>query len=255
MDKICQNCDREFQTHPSAVGRFCSKRCDYDWRKKQPRKLNLVEARCIGCKKLFKAYASANRLCCGATCRAEHVGILLHERAQEEDFEPRFWEKVEKGPGCWIWTGARSENYGHFKKHGKVCRAHVVSYELATGNPVPYRMYVLHRCDNPPCVNPAHLFLGDHQANMTDKKTKNRASRPPRGEANWNAKLTEQGVRAILVDLDRGVARPAIADKYNVSVATIAHIATGRRWGWVRVRSRAPMRHRRLRDRTQLSES
>lgn len=86
----------------------------------------------------------------------------------------RFWSKVDKGPGCWTWTGA-TQNYGYgaVTIHGLTRRAHRVSWELAHG-PIPDGLHVCHRCDNPPCVNPDHLFLGTAQDNVDDKDAKGR---------------------------------------------------------------------------------
>jgi hypothetical protein len=94
---------------------------------------------------------------------------------QRRPLSDRFWEKVEKGEGCWLWTAATSGGYGVINlgyKEG-IRRAHVVAYELTFG-PVG-NQWVLHRCDNPPCVRPDHLFLGDVVANNQDKFDKGRS--------------------------------------------------------------------------------
>jgi hypothetical protein len=89
----------------------------------------------------------------------------------------RFWAKVEKGDGCWLWTGARTDKrYGTFKTD-KTRYAHRVSYELAYGE-IPNGLQVCHRCDNPPCVNPSHLFVGTRSDNMQDAKQKGRYRNP-----------------------------------------------------------------------------
>lgn len=89
----------------------------------------------------------------------------------------RFWARVVKGDGCWVWTGARNaQGYGRMTAGSRgagYLRAHRVSWELANG-PVPKGLWVLHRCDNPPCVNPAHLWLGTRLDNMRDCSAKGR---------------------------------------------------------------------------------
>lgn len=85
----------------------------------------------------------------------------------------RFWVKVEKSAGCWLWRGARGpRGYGHFKIQ-QIERAHRVAFAIANG-PIPADMFVLHRCDVPTCVNPAHLFLGTQADNMADRDRKGR---------------------------------------------------------------------------------
>jgi hypothetical protein len=99
--------------------------------------------------------------------------------------EQRFWAKVAKGDGCWEWTGCRHHQwrYGHFRKEGKNVQAHRFSWELAHGRPVPDGMMVCHSCDNPPCVNPAHLFLGTAKDNVRDMLSKGRGRSGARNAA------------------------------------------------------------------------
>lgn len=89
----------------------------------------------------------------------------------------RFWEKVRKSDGCWEWTGSRNAaGYGKLSEGAAGSprlRAHRVSWELANG-PVPAGLWVLHRCDNPPCVRPDHLWLGTRLDNMQDCARKGR---------------------------------------------------------------------------------
>lgn len=97
---------------------------------------------------------------------------------------------------CWEWGGSRNANgYGQFFDGARVVGAHRWSYEHFVG-PIPDGLGALHKCDNPPCVNPAHLFLGNHVANVLDSVLKDRRARP-HGRENGRAKLAEEEVVAI----------------------------------------------------------
>lgn len=90
--------------------------------------------------------------------------------------EERFWSAVEKrGPTeCWEWKRSRSYGYGQFKFEGGGVRAHRYSWQLHNGKKIPNDLHVLHRCDNPPCVNPNHLFVGTPLDNTMDSVRKGR---------------------------------------------------------------------------------
>lgn len=101
------------------------------------------------------------------------------------DFTPeqvtRFWSRVDRSGGersCWPWIGYRDKwGYGGFTRFRKLL-AHRVAWTIANG-PIPDDMLVLHHCDNPPCCNPGHLFVGTHQDNMDDMAKKGRRWRRP----------------------------------------------------------------------------
>jgi hypothetical protein len=154
-----------------------------------------------------------------------------------DDMAERFWAKTEPaGGGCIEWVGGsrNRSGYGQFTVKGNsdfACRnqlAHRVAWYLHTGQPPAG--HVLHSCDNPACVNPAHLRIGDQLANMQDCVSRGRhggGARP--GERHHQAKLTTDEVRQIRSL--RGV-RPqrAVAKQFGVSATTIGQIMRGEKW-------------------------
>jgi len=161
-------------------------------------------------------------------------------RYTPDEFRAAFWERVAPGPGCWIWSGSRIHHgYGRVKRDRRLELAHRVAWELVNG-PVPDGLCVLHHCDNPPCVNPAHLFVGTNSDNILDAVAKGRAAhqshpeRVARGEGTAAAKLTAAQVIEIRqLHRPRRVSYPMLARRYGVSKQTIKNIVTGRWWRWL----------------------
>jgi len=147
----------------------------------------------------------------------------------------RFWAKVDQSAGddgCWNWTGAKAAGYGRFGKKSNVRYAHRFSYELHYGD-IPDKMLVCHRCDNPTCVNPKHLFLGTPLDNMRDKVQKGRA-KGGKGIRNARNKLTEAQVLTIR---DRWAAgeqnKRRLAREFGVCPQQITNIITGKHWSFL----------------------
>lgn len=92
----------------------------------------------------------------------------------ERDAGERFWEKVQKSDGCWLWTGAKnSRGYGVFTVMRRAFKAHRWSYAQSKGA-IAEKMDVCHTCDTPLCVRPDHLFAGTRRENMQDASRKGR---------------------------------------------------------------------------------
>ena len=145
---------------------------------------------------------------------------------------------VERAPDeCWEWAGARStRGYGELSMPGRrPAKAHQMAWEAVNG-PVPDGLWVLHHCDNPPCINPAHLYVGTHADNMRDMRERGRhwyrvnPDNVIRGERCGAAKLTADQVAAIRVLGTQGVTHRAIGVRFGVSRTAIGYILNGRTW-------------------------
>lgn len=146
----------------------------------------------------------------------------------------RFWKFVDKAAGdCWNWTGYRNAKgygvIGSFRDR-KNASAHRASWLLLRGD-IPAGLSVLHRCDNPPCVNPDHLFLGTAADNRADMLAKGRAV-ILRGERNGRAKLTRGDVEALRAEYVPGTKRviARLADDFGISPEQVRNIVSGRHW-------------------------
>lgn len=142
-----------------------------------------------------------------------------------------FEDRVDRSGTCHIWTGARDKDgYGFMKHKKKQRRAHRIAFTIENG-PIPEGQLVLHKCDNPPCVNPEHLFLGLVQDNSDDMVNKNRQAR---GEGHGRSKLTEDEVREIR---DRYIYRKVtlhqLAEEYGVYYTVIHKVVTREIWASV----------------------
>lgn len=153
----------------------------------------------------------------------------------------RFFAKVRITPGCWLWLGATDrKGYGRFsigpsrdihgRRRNSMRGAHQVSFEMHGGT-YEKGPCVLHRCDRPECVNPAHLFAGTLLDNVRDMDSKGRrVTRAHRGSAHPNSVLSEAAVLQIASRIRLGETQRALADEFGVCLATINHINTGRLW-------------------------
>lgn len=142
----------------------------------------------------------------------------------------RFEAKFYITPGCWIWTACRNKpGYGMIFagcKGDPAKLAHRVSYELYEGA-IPDGLMVLHRCDNPSCVNPSHLFLGTNDDNMKDMAAKGRASRML-GNKNPKTKIKEEDLILIKQAYKLGIHPRTLAEAFGVAREHIYGIIAGR---------------------------
>lgn len=141
-----------------------------------------------------------------------------------------FLRMQSSADGCWIYPSSRDrDGYATYKEARRATRAHRAAYLSAHGAlpPAPSN-YVLHRCDQPACVRPDHLFAGSARDNAIDAMQKDRHSR---GERNGASKLTPEQVKAIRRDART---QSAIAADYGIRQTTVSEIRSAYRWGHVR---------------------
>lgn len=164
--------------------------------------------------------------------------------------QKRFWSRVNKnGPlpdqlnphyanldCCWEWTAGKFQRgYGAIPLLNKTFKAHRISYCFHHGE-VPNDLFVCHHCDNPSCVRPSHLFLGDINANGFDMSIKGRATRtgptnPVKGERHHKAKLNSEKVKAIREEYSLGgTSHKKLGLKYGVRDTSIRMILIGKHW-------------------------
>ncbi len=172
---------------------------------------------CKGCGKEFRTIPAIIRAGGGKFCSRK----CTNKNYPRKDPLERFLKFVNKTPTCWIWTGSKRWGYGQFNLEWTEfpIGAHRASWILLKG-PIPDGLWVLHHCDNRPCVNPDHLFLGDVKDNGHDAAKKGRLAR----------KLTPEQVLKIKQELQNGIRQVDLAAKYGVSQPMISAIKVGISW-------------------------
>ena len=193
-------------------------------------KVERVEKVCPTCGRVFTVLpCHAHRVYCSRPCFLTRPLLSLAER---------FWAKVDKGAGCWTWKGYQTKDgYGQLGVGDNIAYAHRVAWELTHG-PIPVGLVICHHCDNPSCVNPAHLFLGTYTDNLRDCMAKGRfrnagTMRLQLGERNGNRKLTTQAVLEIRARCVDRASIAALARQYGVAECTIRRVASREAWAHV----------------------
>ncbi len=201
---------------------------------------------------------------CGSSITTAGLGRSLfwnerHAMPAKRPVEDRFWEKVDKScpNGCWEWTAKKKFGYGRFFVNGKFRQAHRVSYEMIVG-PIPDGLCACHKCDNPSCVRPEHIFLGTHAENMRDAVIKGRIpsgdrhilrrhperaargdrsgarmhpERLPRGEDNGYSRVTSSQVIAIRAAYaSGGVTQRELGERYGITQSNVSAILMRKTW-------------------------
>ena len=141
--------------------------------------------------------------------------------------------KIDEQTGCWNWLLSKnSDGYGQQGYKGKFWLAHRLAYQNNIGK-IPKGLCVLHHCDNPPCVNPKHLFLGTPADNMRDRDMKGRQF-DKHGENNPRAKLTQSQVLKIReLYSTKKYFQSELAKRFGVDQTTISNIKLGRSWNYL----------------------
>lgn len=178
-----------------------------------------------GCEKK----SNARGLCRTHYSRWRNSGHTGPTHRTHGSLEERFWRRVQKGEGCWEWQGSKLKaGYGHIRSGGAgtpIYLAHRYSYELHYG-PIDPRNFVIHSCDNPSCVNPAHLRQGTPQDNMLDMMEKGRKV-VPTGTEHFSACLDPEKVRLIRLSAESNA---ALARRFGVHPSAISNVRNGVTW-------------------------
>jgi hypothetical protein len=195
--------------------------------------------RCKYCKGLFKSVYEKRSYCNMDCYHADSRGAeYTHEH---------FWNRVVAlgtDKECWEWQGGKdTSNYGRLKVNGRLISAHRYTWEEYNGK-IPKGLHVLHECDNPPCVNPKHLFLGTNADNVADRVAKNRQAK---GETHAFAVLTEKDITDIIKMYVNGAKQKEIANSYKIDQGHVSSIVNRKKWKHVKLSKKLEKRlHQKL---------
>lgn len=149
-----------------------------------------------------------------------------------KDFFSRYADRIRLAGDaeCWLWTGAQAAGgYGHTHRNGEHVYAHRAAFECANGIGSSDGWVIRHKCDNPPCCNPAHLLSGTYADNAADCAERGRTN-PAKGEAIWTAQLTEADVLLMRQMSREGQTIAAIQALFPVTAVSISLALRGSTW-------------------------
>ena len=197
----------------------------------EPSKQDTVQRQCAWCARPFWTRAFLIRQGQGRFCTQR---CAKAHRSEQTDKDESILARLEKytirrgDDECWSWTAFKHRGYGRLRiKTGAAEGAHRISYRLRVG-PIPDGMTVLHRCDNPECTNPRHLFLGTNIDNNLDRDRKGRAAK---GEKAGKAKLTTEAVLIIRAMHPLTAERVGeLSERFGVQRQTIHAVAARETW-------------------------
>lgn len=179
-----------------------------------------------------------NKYKCSGFCSKHFQRINKHGSLKKEFHDlsiiDRFTQKTKlnEETGCVEWIGCKiPKGYGQFVSEGISYRAHRFSYQYYIGE-IPNNLFVLHKCDNPSCVNPSHLFLGTNDDNMQDMVNKKRSVHRY-GEQNPSAKITEELAIEVKRMIDLNKKQKDIANTLNISSHIVSNIKRGVSWSYL----------------------
>ena len=183
---------------------------------------------CIICGKSFEPKDKRIRKphqgqCCGKSC-----GVAYGRRRMKGYFIQEFLARILIGDDCWEWQGGRFiKGYGQCgSKNPRDRVAHRRAWKILVG-PIPDGLEVLHKCDNPPCVRPSHLFLGTQKDNMQDCIKKNRFTQS--GETHWKARLNWMLVEELRTN-NQGKSIAEITRLYHLPKSTVRNVIKYKTW-------------------------
>lgn len=172
------------------------------------------------------SHSRIDRICNNGNC------INLNHMLPSRPWD-KFWRFVDKSRTCWEWTGSKDGgNYGVYRSPNLPDdKAHRLSW-IFYNTEIPEGLLVCHKCDNPSCVNPNHLFLGTDKDNVLDKMNKGRFIKM-RGKLNGRCKLSVDDVRDIRELHNDGLSYKQISKIYSIGMTQIGRIIRGESWSWL----------------------